>query len=150
MFIVQSGTPFTPIMSSATNAGALDGNWYPNKVGNPNAGGRSINQWFNQLAYATPANNTFGTVGRNSLYGPDLTDLDLSLGKTFNLPKWERAKFEIRMDATNFLNHPSFKAPNNQLSAAALASGVADPSVAQITATSNTGRVMQAYGRFSF
>ncbi len=150
MFLAQSGTPFTVIMASATNAGALDGNWYPNRVGNPHVSNQSINEWFNQLAYATPANNTFGTNGRNSLYGPDLTDIDLSLGKTFAVPGWEGAHFEIRMDATNFVNHPSFKPPNNQLSAAALASGIANPSVGQITATTNTGRTMQAYGRFSF
>jgi hypothetical protein len=150
IFLANAGNPFTPIMSSASNAGALDGFWFPNRVGNPKASNQSINQWFNQLAYATPANNTFGNVRRNSLNGPDLTDIDLSVGKTFNMPKWERARLEIRMDATNFANHPSFKLPNNQLSAAALASGVADPSVGQITETTQTGRTMQAYARFSF
>jgi Carboxypeptidase regulatory-like domain len=150
MFLANAGNPFTLIMSSAANAGALDGYWYPNRVGNPKATKQSINNWFNQLAYATPANNTFGTNGRNTLYGPDLTDVDLSIGKTFNIPKWESAHFEIRMDATNFLNHPSFNLPSNQLSAAALASGIPNPSVGQITATSNSNRTMQAYGRFSF
>jgi hypothetical protein len=155
MFLAQSGTPFTPIMASATNAGALDGFWYPNRVGNPHVQNQSINEWFNQLAYAAPANNTFGTNGRNSLYGPDLTDIDFSLGKTFAIPGWESANVDIRMDATNFINHPSFGPPNNQLSAAALASGVANPSVGQITQTANPGsgapgRVVQLYGRFSF
>jgi hypothetical protein len=150
IFLANAGNPFTPIMSSATNAGALDGFWFPNRVGNPKASHQSINQWFNQLAYATPANNTFGNTRRNSLYGPDLTDIDLSIGKVFNIPKWESAHFEIRMDATNFINHPSFNLPNNQLSAAALASGIANPSVGQITQTTQTGRTMQAYGRFSF
>jgi hypothetical protein len=150
IFLINAGTPFTPIMSSATNAGALDGFWFPNRVGNPKASNQSINQWFNQLAYQTTANNTFGNVRRNSLYGPDLSDIDLSLGKTFTIPKWERGHLEIRMDATNFINHPSFGLPNNQLSAAALASGVANPSVGQITKTTQTGRTMQAYARFSF
>jgi hypothetical protein len=54
------------------------------------------------------------------------------------------------MDATNFPNHPSFGLPNNQLSAAALASGIANPSAGQVTALSNDGRTMQAYRRFSF
>ena len=103
------------------NAAALDGFWFPNRVGNPKASNQSIHQWFNQLACATPANNTFGNVRRNSLYGPDLSDIDLSMGKTFNIPKWESAHLEIRMDATNFINHPSFELPDNQLSAAALA-----------------------------
>ena len=29
IFLYNAGTPFTPIMSSATNAGALDGYWFP-------------------------------------------------------------------------------------------------------------------------
>ncbi len=121
IFLANAGNPFTPIMSSATNAGALDGFWFPNRVGNPKASNQSIHQWFNRLACPTPANNTFGNVRRNSLYGPDLSDIDLSMGKTFNIPKWESAHLEIRMDATNFINHPSFELPDNQLSAAALA-----------------------------
>jgi hypothetical protein len=83
-------------------------------------------------------------------FGTKISSTDLSLGKVFNIPKWESAHFEIRMDATNFLNHPSFGLPNNQLSAAALASGIANPSAGQVTALSNDGRTMQAYRRFSF
>lgn len=150
MFIVQSGTPYTVTMASATNSGALGGFWFPNRVGNPNVRKQSINEWFNQLAYATPATNTFGTNGRNTLNGPDLTDIDLSVGKTFNIPGWEAAQFTLRMDVTNFVNHPSFAAPNAQLSTAALASGVPDPSVGQITQTSNKPRTVQINGRFFF
>jgi hypothetical protein len=51
---------------------------------------------------------------------------------------------------TNFLNYPSFGLPNNQLSAAALTSGIANPSVVQVTALSNNGRTMQACRSFSF
>jgi hypothetical protein len=76
--------------------------------------------------------------------------VDLPLGKVFNIPKWESAHFEIRMDATNFLDHPSFGLPNNQLSTAALASGIANPSVGQVTALSKNGRTMQACPRYSF
>src|SRR6202043_1391023 len=54
IFIAQSGAPFTVVMSSATNSGALDGSWYPNIVGNPSVSNPSISQWFNQLAFATP------------------------------------------------------------------------------------------------
>jgi hypothetical protein len=149
-FIVQSGNPFTVIMDSATDDGALDGSWYPNRVGNPKAANQSINQWFNQLAYATPANNTFGSDGRNTLRGPDLVTADLSLAKTFKFPKWERAGLQIRMDGTNIFNHPCFTAPNAQLSAAALASGVANPAVGQITGVTVNGRYIQLAARFFF
>jgi len=149
-FVAESGAPFTVVMNNATNSGALDGSWYPNLVGNPHVSNQSINQWFNQLAYAVPATNTFGNNKRNSLRGPKLTDVDFSLGKTWGLPGWEQGKLQIRMDAINVLNHPSFKNPSNNLNPTALTSGVPDPSVGQITSTTITGRIVQLSARFSF
>jgi hypothetical protein len=155
--LAQSGVPFTVIMNSSIPSGSLggsDGNsaaaLYPNKVGNPSASHQSLNEWFNQLAYAAPPPNTFGTNKRNSLYGPDLTNVDFSLGKTWTLPGWERGKVQLRMDATNFFNHPSFQNPSNSLNPTALATGTPDPSVGQVTATSITGRTIQLSGRFEF
>ena len=148
--IAQSGNPFTVVMDSNTGSGALDGSWYPNVIGNPSASNQSINQWFNQLAYATPATNTFGNNGRNTLRGPDLVTADLSLAKTFRFPKWERAGLQLRMDATNILNHPAFGLPNASLSAAALNSKVPNPAIGQITTTTVGGRYMQLGARFSF
>ena len=138
------------------NSGASVSNqntWYPNLSGNPSiARGSNPGQgfWFNQLAYATPATDTFGTNPRNSLYGPDLATVNFSLAKTFNIPKWEQGKIQFRMDATNIFNHPCFKPPNNSLDPAALASGVPDPGVGVITSTTVTGRVIQLSARFSF
>ncbi len=149
-FIFQSGNPFTPVMDSNTGSGALGGSWFPNLVGNPSVSNQSINQWFNQLAYATPAINTFGKNGRNTLRGPGLTAMDLSLGKTFRMPGWESAGLEFRMDATNVLNHPCFNVPNASLSAAALASGVPNTAVGKITGTTVGGRYIQLGARFFF
>ncbi len=150
LFVAQSGAPFTVTMASSTDSGALDGAWYPNLVGNPHLPHPTINQWFNQLAYATPATNTFGNNGRNTLRGPDLTSVDFSLAKTFRIPGFERGGLQIRMDSTNILNHPSFGQPNAVLTSAALASGVPNPSVGQITTTTVPGRFFQLGARFSF
>jgi hypothetical protein len=111
---------------------------------------QSINQWFNQLAYAAPPPLTFGNNKRNSLRGPRLTDVDFSLAKSWGLPGWEQGKLQLRMDAINVLNHPSFRNPSNNLNPTALANGVPDPSVGQITATTITGRIVQLAARFSF
>jgi hypothetical protein len=54
-----------------------------------------------------PAPGTFGNVRRNALYGPGLNVFNMSAGKTFSLP-WEDIKFQIRCDAQNVFNHPSF------------------------------------------
>lgn len=150
IFIAQSGNPFTVTMDSSTGSGALGGSWYPNLVGNPGVSNQSINQWFNQLAYATPTINTFGNNGRNTLRGPGLVTMDLSLGKTFRIPNWERAGLELRMDANNFFNHPCFSVPKADLSAAALASGVPNAAVGAITQTTVGGRYIQLGARFSF
>lgn len=91
-------------------------------------------------AFRIPEDATLGNVARNSLYGPGYAQLDLSLGKTFNLYK-DRYKFQLRIDATNALNHPVFGLPGTSLT-----SGTAG----QITGTIVGGRVMQAGGRFSF
>jgi hypothetical protein len=151
-FVAESGTPFTVVMNSATPDGALSngGALYPNLVGNPHVSNQSLNQWYNQLAFAPPPPNTFGNNKRNSLRGPDLTDVDFSLGKTFGIPGWEQGKFQLRMDAINVLNHPSFRNPSNNLNPSALTSGVPDPSVGAITGTTITGRIVQLTGRFSF
>jgi hypothetical protein len=79
-----------------------------------------------------------------------LSTVDLSLAKTFKTPKRERAGLELRFDATNFLNHPCFSVPNSQLSSAALASGVANPAIGQITSTTVGGRYLQLGARFFF
>jgi len=149
-FLAASGTPFTLIMNSATPSGALDGNLYPNLVENPQAISQSLNTWYNQLAYAPPPPNSFGNNPRNSIRGPDLTDVDFSLAKSWSVPRWEQAKLQLRMDANNFLNHPSFQNPSNSLNPIALTTGVPDPSVGRISATTVTGRSIQLSARFSF
>jgi hypothetical protein len=156
-FQVESGVPFTVIMNSSIPSGSLggsDGNGqaalYPNRVGNPHATKQSLSQWYNQLAYAAPAVNSFGTNPRNSLRGPDLSNFDFSLAKSWSIPKWETGKVQLRMDAQNIFNHPSFQNPKNDLNPTALSTGVPDPSVAQVTATTITGRTVMLTGRFSF
>src|SRR5260370_20499140 len=85
-FVAESGAPFTVVMDDASPDGAKDGSLYPNLVGNPHVSNQSISQWFNQLAYSTPAPLTFFNNKINSLRGPKLTDVDFSLATTCGLP----------------------------------------------------------------
>jgi hypothetical protein len=158
-FVAESGVPFTVVMNSSASDGSLGGNGgdgnaaaalYPNLSGNPNSGGHSLASWFNQLAYTAPAVNTFGNNKRNTLRAPDLTDIDFSLAKSWSLPGWERGKLQLRMDAIDLPNHPSFEPPSNALNPTALANGTPDPSVGQVTGTSINGRIVQLTGRFEF
>ena len=67
-------------------------------------------QWFTTSAFTTPADNTFGNVGRNTLIGPGTFNIDFSAHKTFNFG--ERFKLEYRAEFFNFLNHPQFTNPD--------------------------------------
>jgi outer membrane receptor protein involved in Fe transport len=119
VFQVHSGIPFTATTSnngqdlsgSAANQCGCGFSWLPNVVSNPRVSNPSISEWFNPAAFATPAAGTFGNEKRNTLIGPDWRDMDLSLGKTFRL--FEAARFEVRMDSFNVLNHPNFNNPSN-------------------------------------
>lgn len=137
-FVLQTGNPFTVTVPSSVAQSYTSGNLYPNRIGDPR-GARTLTNWFNQAAFAAPTNGTFGNNQRNDVYGPGIIGLDLSMGKTFNL--WaERYKFQLRIDATNALNHANFSNPSSSFG---VSSGV-------ITGTTNSGRNIQLGGRFSF
>ncbi|HEV7221002.1 MAG TPA: TonB-dependent receptor [Terriglobales bacterium] len=120
-FIAQSGTPFTVINGGSNNSESQCSGcqWYPNVVGDPHAApalsgaflaaNPGAISYFNPLAYAIPANGTFGDEVRNSLRGPGLKVVDLSLAK--NVHFGERISLELRGDFVNALNHPSFGNP---------------------------------------
>ncbi|HLY42387.1 MAG TPA: carboxypeptidase-like regulatory domain-containing protein [Terracidiphilus sp.] len=136
----NSGSPFTPTMATNTSysqAGAL----YPNLIGDPNqmVTPRSIHNWYNKDAFGAPAVATFGNAHRNSVYGPSYYNLNLSFGKTFNIV--EKAKFEIRADAQNALNHPILGNPD---------SGIGNNNPAQLNSVIDGGRHIQLYGKFTF
>jgi outer membrane receptor protein involved in Fe transport len=51
----------------------------------------------------------FGTLGRNSLLGPDFRNVDFSIIKVTNLG--ERVKLHLRADVFNLFNHPNLSNP---------------------------------------
>jgi len=143
IFVVQSGQPYTATVSGSNNSGALVGTWYPNVVGNPSVSNPTIDRWFNPDAFAVPPAFTFGNSGRNTLRGPGLSDVDFSMGKNFALDVLrEGASLQLRFDAQNALNHPSFGRPNAQIGNVG--------SVGRITSTTVGGRTLQLGARFSF
>jgi hypothetical protein len=123
--VAETGNPFTPFIASnnyansynqdvpgGVNQGGFE--WFPNVIGNPHLSNRSVyTGWYNPAAFATPANGTYGDEHRNSVYGPGLVQVNLTGGKTFSV--WENVKLQIRADATNAFNHPSFGTPNPSL-----------------------------------
>jgi len=146
--VVHSGQPFTVVTSSnnaeADNPGS-SASQYPNVVGNPHPSNQSIQNWYNVAAFAQPTAGTFGDEGRNSLRGPDLSEINLSLGKNFSLR--EGIGLQFRIDGYNIFNHPSFGIPNTGV---AFGTGGVPTSSSTITSTTIGPRAFQLDARVSF
>jgi len=101
-----------------------------------------INARTAQSVFGTP----FGNVPRNPLVDAISNRLDASLWKTLKLG--ERSNFEMRMTATNALNHFNFNSVDPNLEDAGMqlfGAGFANPA-----ATSANGRVVSISGRLTF
>jgi hypothetical protein len=110
----NTGNPFTVSSTQSTYAqgGGSFADVIPGVSTKP-VGGRSIHEWYNPAAFSLPANGTFGDERRNQLYGPGIKLVNISAGKTFTLH--HEVQLEIRADATNAFNHPSWGQPNTNL-----------------------------------
>ena len=67
------------------------------------------------------AQNDFGNLRRNSLYGPHYVNTDLNLMK--KLVNFERFNFQLGINAYNIFNHANFAAPNGDISKSQLVKG---------------------------
>jgi hypothetical protein len=141
IWIWESGAVYTPLVGTTNNLGALAGNWYPNVVGDPSLSNPTLGRWFNIAAFAAPSSYNYGNAGRNILRGPQMSDIDFSMGKNLRFPGWEAGNLQLRFDATNVINHPSFSNPNASI-------GTANAGI--ITGTSVGGRTLQLGARLSF
>jgi hypothetical protein len=123
IFTAQSGRP-VPIVNSNDTSGAnssvfptpsnfhqrpdlipginpINGNWRsaPDTIG-----------YLNGNAFANPPDGSFGTLGRNAIYGPSYADLDFAITKRTAIT--ERLNLQLRAEFFNILNHPNFALPN--------------------------------------
>jgi hypothetical protein len=103
----QSGAPFTVILpSDNANIGAGPAQ-RPNLIGDPNSKApRTPQQWFNTAAFQMPTAFTFGSAGRNVVFGADESNVDISLMKDTVLKEARRLQF--RAEVFNLFNHTNF------------------------------------------
>ncbi|HEY7212374.1 MAG TPA: hypothetical protein VH477_19015, partial [Bryobacteraceae bacterium] len=67
--------------------------------------------YVNPGAFTVPQPGTFGNSARNSLAGPAIAQLDLTLSKKFRIT--EIVNVELRAEAYNIANHTNFANPGN-------------------------------------
>jgi hypothetical protein len=101
------------------------------------------NFWFDQATrsqFAAPAPGSIGNTGRNFFLAPNYFQWDASLAKKFKIT--ERVSFDLRVDARNVLNNPSFDNPTAVLTSTIF--GRINDSV------TNNARRIQLSGKLSF
>jgi hypothetical protein len=111
---LQSGIPFT-VLAGVDRSLAGVGLDHADVLGpvatyNGASTASKIAHYFDTSAFALPALGTFGSVGRNTLLGPGLQNLDAGLYK--DIPIHESKKLQFRWEVFNSLNHANFANPN--------------------------------------
>jgi hypothetical protein len=106
---------------------------------------RSV-QWFNPACYVPQPAFTLGNVGRDSLNGPGLLDLDFSIIKQTKIT--EKLNAEFRAEFFNIINHTNLGQPANAVFASTpgsitTRSDFTSATAGLITAASTTSRQIQ-------
>jgi hypothetical protein len=112
-----TGSPIN-ILAGSNVSGSGENKDRVDLVGNPYANIPVLTntlavQYFNPAAFAKPAAGTFGTLGRDALYGPGFGSVDFSLFK--NIPIKERIHAQFRVEIFNLLNRTNWANPTATL-----------------------------------
>jgi hypothetical protein len=119
-FAFKGGQPIT-VYDYNDTSGTNEYTQRVNQIGNPFAGishgiqksgGSKFVQWLNPAAFATPAANTWGSIARNSIYGPGYEDVDLSVFKNtkFNVHDFP-VNVQFRAEMYNLFNRVNLASP---------------------------------------
>jgi len=162
IFMYAGGLPFTPLIGGdplGLKAASTESFAFPNTV----AGCNPVNgnfksaangpHYINAACFTFPAtdlpSNTslprlLGNSGRNTVIGPDLKDLDVSLFKNNPVHRIsESFNVQFRWEIFNIANHANFNPPppgNRQIF---LVTGAVNANAGLLNATSTTSRQMQ-------
>jgi hypothetical protein len=116
--LVRTGRPVN-IRAASASSGTLEGTERANIVGDPFQGlthefvkGQSL-RWFTPAAFVNPASGSFGTMQKNSVYGPGFAAVDFSVFK--NIPVKEKMKVQVRAEMFNIFNHVNLAAPSSRV-----------------------------------
>jgi hypothetical protein len=113
-------------------------------------GGRAnwTKQYFNPAAFTTRHDGTFGTSGRNIMYGPPGFNTDASLMKNWSI--LEKYQIQLRFEFFNAFNHSIMSNPDANPGDSDKSAGQINGFNAGLGGTSNTTRVGQGALKFTF
>jgi len=111
------------------------------KIGGPNL-------FFDPCVFSVPEAGTIGNLGRNTLLGPSVFNIDVSLQREFKIGNNHPLQF--RTGFFNLLNHPTFRTPAAGSVLVFTGSGRFNPTASTYTSTATTARQVQFALRLSF
>lgn len=138
---MQTGFPIT-VTTGKDQSNTGIGTDRPNATGATVAlpqGQQDPQRFFNTSAFTLEPFGTLGNVGRNTLVGPGIINLDVSTLKDFRVR--EGHQLEFRFEAFNALNHPNWGIPNTT---------IVSPGFGTITTTATQMRQMQVALKYIF
>jgi hypothetical protein len=122
----QTGNPFNLVAFNSSSFNGVGSTITLNASGPIQTSGNPLGQWISNPSVLSvpctltstsptatptcvPGTLTFGNMGRNSVYGPGFTNMDLALAKNTKIR--ENLNVQIRVDAFDVLNHPNYGQP---------------------------------------
>ena len=107
---LESGAPFTVNLGiDRANVGSGPAQ-RPNVNGNPDlSSDRTPDRWFDTGVFSMPEPYTFGTAGRNIVFGPGFATVDVAARKSVSLS--ESVNLEFRWEVFNLFNRANFDLP---------------------------------------
>jgi len=118
----RTGTPYT-VLASSPDIPDFGGTIQNQRANLLNAGSAVYSNpptgvggvyLLNKAAFGVPGPNAPGTSGRNAFRGPGLYNADVSLARSFSIPRLrEGTRLSVRADAFNILNHANLGNPDN-------------------------------------
>jgi len=148
LYKASSGQPFTPILGGDPAGMKLDEtSELPNRLAGPGCGTLTNpgnpNHYIKTECLAFPGANKWGNLGRNTLVGPGVSKLDVSVFKNNRIRRIsENFNAQFRAEFFNVLNRANFASPTDH-STVFDQSGNPISSAGLITSTQTTSRQIQ-------
>jgi len=150
IFRAQSGLPFT-VTIAGDSLGMSSNNPFnfPDRLNTSdckdavNPG--SVTNYIKTQCFVVPSpTNRLGNAGRNTLRGPSLVNLDVSLYKNNRIRRIsENFNIQLRAEAFNVLNHANFRPPTGAATQLYTVNFAPNPGAGILAATATTSRQVQ-------
>jgi outer membrane receptor protein involved in Fe transport len=154
---IRSGHPFT-VQLGFNRSGNLNTTSFsmherpdlkPGCSNNPILGGPD--RYWDVNCFQLPPVNQRGDLGRNTLIGPGLVSVDVSLVKSFELGRGRQLQF--RAECFNLPNHPNFAIPAGRIAFTGVnpdGTPIVAPTAGRISSTVTTSRQIQLGLKLTF